>query len=66
MQAASALPASRRDQSGRVSSAWVIDALASSMIHTASGLSRSASRTKKRSLRAYSFQSMRRGSSPGS
>ena len=41
-------------------------ALASSSTHTVSGLSRSASRTKKRSLRAYSFQSIRRSSSPGS
>ncbi|TWG94011.1 hypothetical protein L599_001000000180 [Luteimonas sp. J16] len=64
--AASALPASSRVHCGRDSSAWAIDALASSSTQAVNGLSRSASRTKKRSLRAYSFQSMRRGSSPGS
>jgi hypothetical protein len=57
---------SRRVRCGAARSAWPAEAVASSSSQTVIGLSRSDSRTKKRSERAYSFQSIWRSSSPGS
>ena len=55
-----------RVRCGAARSAWPAEAVASSNSQTVIGLSRSDSRTKKRSERAYSFQSIWRSSSPGS
>jgi len=66
MQAAVAQAWSSRDTAGRARSACPADAVASTRIQIVTGLSRSDSRTKKRSERAYSFQSIWRSSSPGS
>ena len=65
-QAACTFAACKRLQPGRTASDCAIEALASSRTQAAKGLSRSDSRTKNLSERAYSFQSIWRGSSPGS